>query len=305
MSKKEELQFDVEGHVDVEAIIDERSYNTPPTEYVAPGKDRKWRARDLLDIHWKLVGIKCPESFRSIMSCIVGHANPLSGVCYPRHKTIARETGYSVETTKRAIKWWTQREFLKTESRGLAHALAYHPQWALFEMFWTAVTTEIAAQKACLDNFYTEAGDLSPKVTKGTYAKVIKGTYGEDQYGDLHKLKEITSKKDFHPERAHPPSACDAIASSMNEKEEAFRNEEFVADSSVQSQTQCHPEGPTEFEAHTAISEYCTEFDWEHLSDEAYAAAVEAEMKVRGGGLAVVKAAAMDAWRAKRKEAIQ
>ena len=110
MSKKEELQFDVEGHVDVEAIIDERSYNTPPTEYVAPGKDRKWRARDLLDIHWKLVGIECPASFNKIMSCIVGHANPDNGACFPRQKTISVETGYSVKTIKRATDWWNSKE---------------------------------------------------------------------------------------------------------------------------------------------------------------------------------------------------
>jgi hypothetical protein len=149
------------GEFDREATIENREEHR--AAFVAPGAEKKWRARDLLDIHWNLANIKCPESFNRILSCIVGHANPTTGTCYPRHAIIAIETGFSVETVRRAIRWWKKQGFLKTESRGIGHALAYHPQWDLLESFWVGVTTDIEEQKASV-------------VTKGTIAMVIKGT---------------------------------------------------------------------------------------------------------------------------------
>ena len=119
-----------------------------PVEFIAPGKERKWRARDLVDIHWKLTGIEPPsESYCRIISCIIGHANPRTGTCYPSHATIAIETGYSVKTVQRVIDWWCEQKFLTTESRGLAKALAYHPQWDVFELHWIAIAEDIATQK--------------------------------------------------------------------------------------------------------------------------------------------------------------
>ena len=79
----------------VESIMSQREWNGEQTEYTTPGRDQKWRARDLLDIHWNLTGIKCPESFNRIMSCIVGHVNVNTGACFPKQSTIAIETGVS------------------------------------------------------------------------------------------------------------------------------------------------------------------------------------------------------------------
>jgi len=40
-------------------------------QYTPPKQDQKWRARDLVDIHWELVGIPTPSpSYNRIMSCI-------------------------------------------------------------------------------------------------------------------------------------------------------------------------------------------------------------------------------------------
>jgi hypothetical protein len=65
------------------------------------------------------------------------------------------------------------------------------------------------------------------------------------------------------------------------------------------------PEGsPLRHQAETTISGACTAFDWEHLTPEAYEAAVTAEMEAPGTGVAVVKAASQDVWRAKRKGAV-
>jgi hypothetical protein len=185
-----------------------------PIQYTAPGAEQKWRARDLLDIHWNLTGIKCPESFNRIMSCIIGHANPDNGVCFPGQTTIGIETGCSRRTVQRGIDWWTKKKFLTTESRGLGHALAYHPQWELFELYYIAAADDIAAQKEAL---------RVPCVTKGAHACVTKGAHDERQHADAQNLKVLTSKVEPHPERAQSPSASDASASL--EEKEASREE--------------------------------------------------------------------------------
>ena len=162
-------------------------------QYTAPGAEQRWRARDLLDIHWNLTGIKCPESFNRVMSCIVGHVNVNTGACFPKQTTIGIETGCSRSTVRRAVEWWTANRFLKTEDRGLAHALAYHPQFKLFDMYYVAVTEDIAAQK--------EAANLEHAcVTKGEHACITKGTHDVLQHADTHNLKEEISKRNLKEE---------------------------------------------------------------------------------------------------------
>jgi DNA-binding MarR family transcriptional regulator len=83
-----------------------------PIQYTAPGAEKKWRARDLVDIRWKLVGEDPPsESHNRILSCI-GHANPDNGRCQVKQKLIAAETGYSIDTVKRVAAWWEAKGFL-------------------------------------------------------------------------------------------------------------------------------------------------------------------------------------------------
>jgi hypothetical protein len=52
--RKEELIFNYDGEVDVEAMREERVFfgKVTPVEFVAPGAEQKWRARNLVDIHW-------------------------------------------------------------------------------------------------------------------------------------------------------------------------------------------------------------------------------------------------------------
>jgi hypothetical protein len=136
--------FDNEGNFDIEETIEGRE---GCVQYTAPGAGQKWKARDLVDIHWELSGFKCPVSYCRIMSCIIDHANPKSGVCNPKQAVVAIETGYSDRTVRSALTWWAEQGFLRTESRGHSIALAYHPQWDFFEMHWVAVTAEIEADK--------------------------------------------------------------------------------------------------------------------------------------------------------------
>jgi Helix-turn-helix domain len=165
-------EFDLEGTIENRKIMDE---GKTFAEFIAPGAEQKWRARNLVDIHWALTAIKTPsESYNRVLSCIIDHANPHSGLCYPSQSIIAIETGCSVETVKRAVKWWKKQGFLKTESRGLGRALAYHPQWDLLESFWVGVTSDIEEQKAS-------------RVTKGTYDVGHQGDLREGHQGDLRE----------------------------------------------------------------------------------------------------------------------
>ena len=214
-NKHEGNVYDHEGNIDVEATIEERRFSGNPVQYIAPGADKKWRARDLLDIHWKLMDIKCPESFNRIMSCIIGHANPNNGVCNPSQAVVAIETGYTDRTVRRAVDWWTEQAFLRTESRGIARSLAYHPQWDLFEMHWVAVTADIESQKETLrsPDKMSAAPDNDMSDDAGHYAVRL-------------NLKDRISKKESHPKGAHPPSASDAPY--FEGKEGAYRKETDV-----------------------------------------------------------------------------
>jgi Helix-turn-helix domain len=147
--KDDALQWTTDtGEFDRELTALSRS-SEDKAAFVAPGAEQKWRARNLVDIHWALVEIETPSaSYNRIFACIIDHANPNDGLCYPSQSIIAIETGYSVDTVQRAIRWWKEQGFLKTERRGIARALAYHPQWNLLEGFWKGVTSDIEEQKS-------------------------------------------------------------------------------------------------------------------------------------------------------------
>jgi hypothetical protein len=100
----------------------------------------------------------------------------------------------------------------------------------------------------------------------------------------------------YRPKRDQPS----ADRTSVDPNEEVFR-EERVSESSETQPPPAPPDSPSMAKATTSVSGYCTAFDWEHLTPEAYEAAVAAEMQTPGAGFAVVKTASQEAWRASRK----
>ena len=267
-----------------EAMIDsERCRRGEPTEFIAPGVEQKWRARDLVDIHWKLTGIEPPApSYNRILSCIIGHANPTSGRCQIKQKLIGAETGYSRDTVMRATKWWEAKGFLVKQDMGLAKSTAYHPQWDLFEMFWIALQKDIEAQKEAWRD-----ESVSPCSIKGQHACSTKGQHGEPHHAATHEPQSRTSKDESHPEWAPSPSALDAnvISSSEGKEEEGIQGEQVALPSLL-------PEGLTYGKAQEIVSGYCTGLHWEHLTQEDFDAAVVAEIEQSESGRAVVDAAA-------------
>jgi Helix-turn-helix domain len=198
----DENQFDHEGNFDLEATIDEREGGV---RYTAPGAEQKWRARDLLDIHWHLAGLECPETYNRIMSCIIGHANPKNGVCCPSQAVIAIETGYCDRTVRRAIDWWVGQRFLRTEPRGHSRSLAYHPQWNLFEMHWIAVADGIKAEKEELRDRHTlYPGEVRIFHEEGTGHDESGGT-GQQESGGYrtHRVRTESQNRNLK-EESHP-----------------------------------------------------------------------------------------------------
>jgi Helix-turn-helix domain len=277
-----------------QARMEERGESKP--EFVAPGAEQKWRARNLVDIHWALTAIKIPsESYNRILSCIIDHANPHNGLCYPSQSIIAIETGCSVETVKRAIKWWKKQGFLKTESRGLGHALAYHPQWDLLESFWLGVTSDIEEQKAS-------------RVTKGTYDVGHQGDLREGHQGDLREGRHadlqnlklepqtLTPKNEPHPERVISPSVeiTTPLESQIRGKEEGIQGETFMkAPSSSETQREA---AATRLETdllRLPRDHYSAVVAWLPYPGEVYAAAIAAEIDAPNTGVVVV----LDAYR--------
>jgi hypothetical protein len=270
--KDDALQWTAEGEFDPELTALSRS-SEEQTQYVAPGAEQKWRARDLVDIHWKLFAIECPTSFNRIMSCIIGHANPSTGRCQLKRKLIAAETGYSIETVKRAIKWWVSKKFLVVESTGVGRSNAYHPQWELFELHWIAAADDIEAQKEAWRH-------VTLQCDAGHQGDPRAGHQGDPrggQYGDPHESQSRTSKKESHPERVRPPSVADTHVISSEgkkEKEEGIQRGE-VESASTSAQ---RPEGPSYNEANERVVGYCEPFHWEHLTQEEFDAAIAAEI---------------------------
>jgi len=76
-----EVAWEADGAtVNIEDTLFLRQETWARTQYTAPKQDQKWRARDLVDIHWELVSVPTPSpSYNRIMSCIIGHANPTTG----------------------------------------------------------------------------------------------------------------------------------------------------------------------------------------------------------------------------------
>jgi hypothetical protein len=156
----------------------------------------------------------CPVSFNRILSCIIGHANPTTGRCDPKQKLIATETGYSRDTVVRAVKWAEAEGFLKSEARGLGRSKAYHPQWALCEMFWVAIAEDIETQKAASRG----RDGISPCSNNGQHACSNKGQHDVLQHAATHESQNGTSKNEYHPERVPSDEVTLVGCKKQNEK---------------------------------------------------------------------------------------
>ena len=146
---KPDPEFDCEGQVDVEATIEEREYASgPPTSYVAPGSMEWWRylrAVTLLPLR--------ARSDLTVLGCLLDHANPTTGQCYPCQQLISNETGLDLRTVERAIVRLVGTPYLSKERRGCS-SNAYHVNWKALE----AVDAEYQERRRINSRRWTDKG---------------------------------------------------------------------------------------------------------------------------------------------------
>ena len=146
---KPDPEFDCEGQVDVEATIEEREYASgPPTSYVAPGSMEWWRylrAVTLLPLR--------ARSDLAVLGCLLDHANPTTGQCYPCQQLISNETGLDLRTVERAIVRLVGTPYLSKERRGCS-SNAYHVNWKALE----AVDAEYQERRRINSRRWTDKG---------------------------------------------------------------------------------------------------------------------------------------------------
>jgi hypothetical protein len=123
------------------------------TEFVPPKDKQRMKARNVIGIHWKRVGIKSPPSFVPIMLSIIDHVNEETGATFPGVGAIASDTGYHRNSVAKALEWAERNiPFLVVERRrgesGRYTSHAYHVDWNLLEEIWTLIDLQIRAENA-------------------------------------------------------------------------------------------------------------------------------------------------------------
>jgi hypothetical protein len=108
--RKEELQFNSQGEVCLDSILEERKPST--IEYVAPPNGKKWKAvYAVLFMPWH-------GAVKAVMGCLISLANPKHGACYPSHAFIMKRTGCSKRSVERAIPFLRRTPYLRAQQRG-------------------------------------------------------------------------------------------------------------------------------------------------------------------------------------------
>src|SRR4026207_59934 len=103
---EEELLFDHEGEVDVEAMIELRDTRNVPPNPPPPAAQQRWldgraiasiAVSDCIDSGSWLV--------QAVMRFLIDSANRKNGACYPSNDTIAKAVGCAERTVQRATRW--------------------------------------------------------------------------------------------------------------------------------------------------------------------------------------------------------
>ena len=150
--KRQDAKFNNEGEFDLEKTIEERER---ATHFEAPGKERKARVKNLVTLHWKLMGLACPyyPNVIHVFGCVIDHANQDSGRCDAGQTTLGIESGVHRNTVKRILDWVAANTtYLRIEQRrgkaGRYKTSAYHINWEALEADWKAVQHFIGGEKA-------------------------------------------------------------------------------------------------------------------------------------------------------------
>ena len=104
---EEELLFDHEGEVDVEAMIELRDTRNVPPNPPPPAAQQRWLDGKAIA---SLAVSDCIDSrswlVQAVMRFLIDSANRKNGACYPSNDTIAKAVGCTERTVQRATRWW-------------------------------------------------------------------------------------------------------------------------------------------------------------------------------------------------------
>jgi hypothetical protein len=253
-----------------------------PTQYEAPEVGDKMRALYALGL------MDLSNGAKAVGAALIWHANSRTGRCDPGLQRLEYETVRCRQTVINAIGELRRKGVVRKKRRGQS-TNAYQLNWQFlrgkFQEFESRVTNVTFLRQG-----YKNLDLGSPEPCTSEVQKLVP-----------EPIKR-THEENPCPERVRQPSAdATNIDSFLSEKGVQGQP---VGKPSPFTQSPRRPEGPSRAEAETAVSGYCTAFDWEHLSQDAYEAAVAAEIQAPGAGFAVVKAASQEAWRANRKGAV-
>jgi hypothetical protein len=103
----EELIFDSDGEIDIEAMRDERhSRNIPPNPPPGPVKGSRLDGKTLANIAVCFLIDSGSWKHAAVMLFYIDCANRANGFCYPSEKTTAKALNFSERTVRRANKFW-------------------------------------------------------------------------------------------------------------------------------------------------------------------------------------------------------
>jgi Helix-turn-helix domain len=103
----EELLFDSDGTIDVEAMVECRETRNVPPNAPPPAAQQGWldgkaiatlAVSDCIDSQSWLV--------QAVMRFLIDSANRKNGACYPSNDTIAKAVGCTQRSVQRATRWW-------------------------------------------------------------------------------------------------------------------------------------------------------------------------------------------------------
>jgi hypothetical protein len=309
----EDLIFDHTGAVDVDAIREDREPSA--TVYWAPPGGEKW---------WAVAAVFYSGLCKSEMIALhwlIDHANPKTGRCDPSQSCGVWETQLSRRALERALSGLRGTPFLKRSQRGHA-SNAYFINWAALRRVFDAWVTRKKTWRGERDRIHgippvkSGGSDANPTSTDNSRPAQNGGSDPVKSGGS--PPSKVAGKPSNELSQLNPLPKGDGSGKSPNasvlsenpsfKREEEGLQREPLADASQRNLRLLLPIGggrpaakqkTLEQEALARLS--LSPFDYDHLSEEAYEAALAAEIAAPGSGREIVKEATNKTWQEKRK----
>jgi hypothetical protein len=264
MRHEEDVFWGHDGtYIDLEATQELRD-RKPLPDNRPPGP--KWQAKQ------GMARLPLNGAEYAVLACLIDRASKSKGACYPSQEFISAWTFRPLRTVERAIAALNDKGVIQSIPRGTT-SNAYIINWPiLFSAY---------RQMKALERSRERHGNVPPKVAG--HAAKSGGSYPSKVAAEpMNRTYEEEPMTLRGPSDDEPPYL---VILDEKKKEEAFK--EVGED----------PRG----QAYDRLIQCCTPFHWEHLTEEQFDSAVDAEMAEVGSGRAVLDAEANATWHSSRK----